>query len=77
MEMCTTGQEKTLLEVMVEPNSLEFGPRSRGSPDSRRGYFRCAVALGAVMGVIILALAAGYVLILMPSCNQVRNISLH
>lgn len=80
MEMHQTGQENYLTEVMVETNGLEVSHLSRSPAAGRRGCFKCAVTLAAVMGLATAALVIGFVLhffILTPSCKQVTKASLH
>lgn len=76
MDIHKAGQEETLMEVMVDTNSLESGHRSRCAPAGCRGFFMCAVALPTVVGLVIVALVVGFILhffMFTPSCSQVKK----
>lgn len=78
MEKHQAGQEETLVDVRVGTDSLEVTHRPRGSPADNCSCFKCTVALATVMGLVIVALVAGFLLhfvMFPPSCNQVRNTS--
>ncbi|XP_078025259.1 uncharacterized protein LOC144463733 [Epinephelus lanceolatus] len=73
MERHQAGQEEALVEVKLEMDSLEALHGPRGSPVDRCGCFKCAGGLAAVMGLVTVALVAGFFLhffMFMPSCNQ-------
>eukprot|EP00064_Thunnus_orientalis_P006947 superscaffoldBa00000747_g6966 len=68
MEKHQAGQEETLVEVKMEMDS-----QPRGSPADRSGCFKCVVALAIVMGLVIVAVMAGFILhvfMFSSSCNQ-------
>lgn len=67
MERHQAGQEEALVEVLTETDSLKVIQQPRG------GYKR-VVALVSVIGLVIVALVAGFFMFT-PSCKQVRNTS--
>ena len=82
MERREAGQQEALVEVKVGTgtDSSEVIHPPRGSPAGHPGCLKCAVALATMMGLVIVALVAGFSLHLYmftPSCNQVRNTSWH
>lgn len=80
MERHEAGQQEALVEVRVGTDSSEAIHLPRGSPADRPGCLKCAVALATMMGFVIVALVAGFILHLFmftPSCNQVRNTTWH
>lgn len=76
MEKHQAGQKESLVEVNMETDSLDIVRRPRGSPADRSGCFKCVVALATVMGLVIVAVVAGFILhvfMFASSCNKVRN----
>lgn len=73
MERHQAGQEDRLMEVQI---GMEVVRQPRASPVNRHACLKCMVALATAMGLVIVALVAGFVLqyfVFAPSCNQVRN----
>lgn len=78
MERHQTGQDEELMEVIEMTNNSKAVHQPRRSTVGHSGCFKCVVTLATVMGLIIVAMVAGFILHFFrftTSGNEVRNTS--